>query len=89
MGLLDFPLDWSVTTLIIAAFVVSIAVLVASYGMAIAWRQRKDQQRRRRVAQRRGAAGLAASAEAPAPGARKSGLPKGLAVNLRKLKKKG
>lgn len=50
---LDFLVDWSITQLILAAAVLMVVVLVASYLMAIAWRRWKE-GRRAKARQARG-----------------------------------
>lgn len=53
LAVLDFLLDWDIGTLILAAAVATVLVLVGSYGMALAWRRWKD-GKRARAAQRKG-----------------------------------
>lgn len=47
---LDFLQDWDPVTLILAALVLTVVVLVASFGMATAWRRWKDGKRRQAAA---------------------------------------
>lgn len=60
---LDFLQDWDPVTLILAALALTVVVLVASFGMATAWRRWKDGKRRRANA----AKGLAPAPATPPP----------------------
>lgn len=47
MGVLDFLMEWDIATIILAAAVLTVVVLVASYGLALAWRKNKERKRAR------------------------------------------
>lgn len=58
LAFLDFLQTWDIATLILAAAFLMVVVLIASYGMALAWRRWKDGRR---------AAAARARGLAPAP----------------------
>lgn len=66
LAFLDFLQDWDILTLILAAAVLTIVVLVASFFIAVAWRRWKEGKRRRAHA----AKGLAPAEPPPRTGTR-------------------
>jgi hypothetical protein len=78
---LDFLQDWDIATIILAALVLMVVVLAASYGIALAWRRWKEGQRAKSARAR----GL----PPPAPAAGATGTSFRQRASLTKLPKPG